>query len=735
MKKAYLISYNIVSALLWAAILIEGVLHLARNASPLEFWNATGHRLMFVQHLAILEILHSALGLVGSPLLTTTVQVISRVFALDVFTYPAAECHESFSLYLMVLSWSCVEVPRYAFYAAQLIVGEKDVPYVLFFLRYSLFMVLYPTGISGEILQEVASYDFYERMKMPWMVRFSHVVIALVYGPLGPFMVWNMFMMRKRAMKKRAELIKGPAPLKGLIWPVTNTKTGERSTTDTAKKIFAAAARGAKTESGEKTAVKVEKERNWRFGYTKHLLNHVALCCESAQGCVDISKAGLDAAYSLFKFSSDGKDEVTFAEALARPSGKKFYTGEMKGGLADEKVTHTLVVPYKSQQLSNDELLKQCDEWARRGTIEGSAGDSIKNVADKAAQWMDLKDVLFVILGATSAMGPLDNLLAHGATVVAIDLKRPKIWQNLFERVAASRGSIIYPLDADALNNEKDRIEHAGCDMLQDTLAICDWLDTVVDRNPGKRVVCGNYTYLDGALHVQLALAGDAIMSRLCKKSKNVALAFLCTPTDDHIIPEDAREAAKQLYKKASGWQKVLAAFGVLRPNFKAPKVNNMCVVEGIVGRQGPNYALAKRLQHWRAVIARASGHTVSSNVAPSTATQSVISNPQFAAGYYGWRYFKPLEVFMQDTSGSVMFALLINDLRNPLSKANPTVGLAHPLNLFTEQSFHGGIWRCAFTVDSVGVPAALTYYLQTYAGVIVGAIAVLGGSVKYIVG
>ena len=224
-------------------------------------------------------------------------------------------------------------------------------------------------------------------------------------------------------------------------------------------------------------------------------------------------------------------------------------------------------------------------------------------------------------------------------------------------------------------------------------------------------------------------------MSRLCKKTKNVTLAFLCTPTDDHIIPQAARDAAKTGFSKASWWQKLLSAVGVLKPNFALKKVNDMCIVDGIVGRQGPNYALAKRLQHWRAIVARSNGYAVSSNVAPSTATQSVISNPQFAAGYYGWRYFRPLEVFMQDTSGAVMFALLINDLRNPLSKANPTVGLAHPLNLFTEQSFHGGIWRCPFTVDSVGVPAALSYYLQTYGGAIVGAVGVLGGCVKYIIG
>lgn len=52
------------------------------------------------------------------------------------------------------------------------------------------------------------------------------------------------------------------------------------------------------------------------------------------------------------------------------------------------------------------------------------------------------------------------------------------------------------------------------------------------------------------------------------------------------------------------------------------------------MGDQGPNYILAKRLQHWRAVIEFTKGHTISSNIAPSTATASVTSNAQFAAAY-----------------------------------------------------------------------------------------------------
>jgi hypothetical protein len=68
-------------------------------------------------------------------------------------------------------------------------------------------------------------------------------------------------------------------------------------------------------------------------------------------------------------------------------------------------------------------------------------------------------------------------------------------------------------------------------------------------------------------------------------------------------------------------------------------------VVDGSVSAQGPNYALAKRLQHWRAVVSRSNGHTVSSNVAPSTATRSVVHNAQFAAAYGGMHHMRPMEV------------------------------------------------------------------------------------------
>ena len=43
---------------------------------------------------------------------------------------------------------------------------------------------------------------------------------------------------------------------------------------------------------------------------------------------------------------------------------------------------------------------------------------------------------------------------------------------------------------------------------------------------------CYTRQYLDGAKHVQVSLAMDAIMAGVMEKRKNISLGFLCSPTD-----------------------------------------------------------------------------------------------------------------------------------------------------------------------------------------------------------
>lgn len=107
-------------------------------------------------------------------------------------------------------------------------------------------------------------------------------------------------------------------------------------------------------------------------------------------------------------------------------------------------------------------------------------------------------------------------------------------------------------------------------------------------------------------------------------------------------------------------------------------------IADCLVVEQGPNYALAKRIQQWRATLARHQGQRVSINIAPSTTTYSVTKNPLLKAAFNGASLFD-VEAFAPETTNAIMAALWIHDLRNPQSVANPEVTLNHPLELMME--------------------------------------------------
>ena len=94
-------------------------------------------------------------------------------------------------------------------------------------------------------------------------------------------------------------------------------------------------------------------------------------------------------------------------------------------------------------------------------------------------------------------------------------------------------------------------------------------------------------------------------------------------------------------------------------------------VANGLSVAQGPNYALAKRTQHWYDVVAQPGKH-FSSNIAPATSTISVEQNKTFARTYEGMPYFKPNENFTPETSNAVMSAILISDLNDGENASTP---------------------------------------------------------------
>jgi hypothetical protein len=190
----------------------------------------------------------------------------------------------------------------------------------------------------------------------------------------------------------------------------------------------------------------------------------------------------------------------------------------------------------------------------------------------------------------------------------------------------------------------------------------------------------------------------------------DLALAFLATPTDVFAVPPDAAAHALRAYENRSRPARLLGAS--LRTMSAGRLLRRQYVPGGqpsihdaLVPQQGPNYALAKRLQRWRAIVAREAGSIVSINIAPPTRTRSVLKNRALAAAYASAHRFA-VEVFEPATANTLMAALLVADLNTGGGPSHE-----HPWQDEAYAAIHGGLWRAPYQPRSVlGLAAILGY-------------------------
>jgi hypothetical protein len=293
-------------------------------------------------------------------------------------------------------------------------------------------------------------------------------------------------------------------------------------------------------------------------------------------------------------------------------------------------------------------------------------------------------------------LGPLGPLLRGGATVAAVDLPTSAIWDRVLGTARSAAGRLLVPV---APGTEK-----AGVDLLAEVPETSDWLAGL-----DGRLVVGNYLYADGGTHVRVSLAADALASRVTAARPDTALAFLATPTDVFAVPGDAVAQSGAAYDARSAGSKLVgrplrwASRGRLLHRQYAPGAS-LGISDCLVPQQGPNYALAKRIQRWRACAARRDGQQASFHVAPSTRTRSVLKNRALAAAFAGAHRFG-VEVFDPSTSNTLMAALLVHDLMTDQPAH------AHPWMDEAYGAVHGGIWRAPYEPRSaLGLAALLGF-------------------------
>lgn len=472
----------------------------------------------------------------------------------------------------------------------------------------------------------------------------------------------------------------------GVVFP--RTADGPRSTSALGRAVVADALR-AVDPVGARSA---EQETDWRRGYLVHFRRLVETGLTSAGAARQIATDGLASLYQRMRFTA-GEDEIGLREALDRvPSTTSLDTVVVAGQGARER---ELVLPYRGQRLRGDEITRQLADWVNAGVIEPSCAEAVAAVLANP-DWLDLSDITVVALGAGAEMGPVQSVLRWGGDVVAVDLPRPAIWNRLTEVARRYAGRLRLPARAGA----GSLAERAGADLVSELPALARWLDGL-----DGRLVLGNYAYADGALHVRVAMAVDALCDRLLSGHPDAAVSCLATPTEVYAVPAEAVEHSVQAYQRRSRLSlirrplKIVSGGRLLQRNYLPGADPGIC--DSLVTQQGPNYALAKRLQRWRATVARSEGRTVHLTVAPPTRTRSVMKNRALAAAYAGAHMFG-VEVFEPGTANTLMAALLVHDLRRPAPPRE------HPWLDEAANAAHGGIWRVAYTPRSALGLAAL---------------------------
>lgn len=478
---------------------------------------------------------------------------------------------------------------------------------------------------------------------------------------------------------------------RGVEFPAT--PGGDRSTSALGRAVVADALRSVDAAG----ALAADRETNWRSGYVRHFRRLTEAGLVDGTAARTIARDGLRSLHGRMRYvRADGTEEALDVVRTGEPE-RALGTVTVHGTRDPER---ELSVPYRGDRLTGDGLRRRLDDWVGRDIIEPSCAEAVERVIANP-EWLRLRGRTVAVLGAGAEMGPLQSLLRWGATVAAVDLPRADVWDRVLATAREGAGTLHVPVPAGTPDDHVARA--AGADLIREPAAVATWLD-----GHDGTLVLGNYVYADGRTNVCVSTAVDALTVRLQTARDDVALAFLATPTDVFAVPEEAVAASVAAYEGRSRTARLLgrplrtlSGGRLLQRAYVPGSAPGIC--DALVTQQGPNYALAKRLQRWRATTARESGTTVSLNVAPATRTRSVVKNRALAAAYAGAHRFG-VEVFDPATSNTLMAALLVHDLHTDTEHPH-----GEPWEDEAHAAAHGGLWRAPYTPRSaLGLAAVL---------------------------
>jgi len=203
-KSLYLIFYNLLQLLGRTLFLLKVTIGLIKSKSLTEIFEETIFLLALVQYASILEIFHTFYKLVKAVLCIVMVENLGRIAIVATLQF----CKNSISNgYLLIyVGWSVLEIVRYFFDLLLLVKRNNknfDIPYFLIWLRYSLFIILYPIGVSGEVITVWnARYDFNNYSLIGIPISFLLYPLFILYFICLIYLYIYLFKVRSITLKK-----------------------------------------------------------------------------------------------------------------------------------------------------------------------------------------------------------------------------------------------------------------------------------------------------------------------------------------------------------------------------------------------------------------------------------------------------------------------------------------------------------------------------------------------------
>uniref|UniRef100_A0A7N6B200 Very-long-chain (3R)-3-hydroxyacyl-CoA dehydratase n=1 Tax=Anabas testudineus TaxID=64144 RepID=A0A7N6B200_ANATE len=213
LKTVFLFVYNLVQFLgfSWIFVNMTVRLFIFGQDSLYDTFHTISDVMFFCQILATVEVLNAAFGLVRTGVTPALIQVVGRNFILFIIFGSLEEMHHQPVVFFVFYLWSAIEIFRYPFYMLGCFNTEWK---TLTWLRYTVWMPLYPLGVLAEavaVIQSIRIFDETKLFSIPLpeaigsSISFSYILyIYLVLMFLGLFINFrHLYKQRKRRFRTK----------------------------------------------------------------------------------------------------------------------------------------------------------------------------------------------------------------------------------------------------------------------------------------------------------------------------------------------------------------------------------------------------------------------------------------------------------------------------------------------------------------------------------------------------